>query len=75
MFSNVFGKAASAITTRLLENPTEKIMVVSGFRTKGMKATNQQLLAAVDGEMCAKQAENSASFVPICIVWTFAKSI
>ena len=57
VFSDVFGKAASAITTRLLENPTEKITDVSVFRTKGMKATDEDVLAAVDGEMCAKQAE------------------
>lgn len=57
VFSDVFGKAASAITTRILENPTEKITDVSGFRTKGMKATNEQVLAAVGGEMCAEQAE------------------
>ena len=57
VFSDVFGKAASAITTRILEDPTEKITDVSGFRTKGMKATNEQVLAAVDGEMCEEQAE------------------
>lgn len=57
VFSDVFGKAASAITTRLLEHPTEKITDVSGFRTKGMKATDEEVLAAVDGEMCAEQAE------------------
>ena len=57
VFSDVFGKAASAITARILENPSEKIADVSGFRTKGMKATDEQLLAAVDGEMCAEQAE------------------
>ena len=57
VFSDVFDKAASAITTRILENPTEKITDVSGFRTKGMKATNEQVLAAVGGEMCAEQAE------------------
>ena len=57
VFSDVFDKAASAITTRILENPTEKITDVSGFRTKGMKATNDQVLAAVGGEMCAEQAE------------------
>ena len=53
----MFGKAASAITSRILENPTEKITDVSGFRTKGMKATNEQVLAAVDGVMCEEQAE------------------
>ena len=57
VFSDVFGKAASAITTRILENPAEKITDVSGFRTKGMKATNEQVLAALDGEMCEEQAE------------------
>ena len=57
VFSDVFGKAASAITTRILEKPAEKITDVSCFRTKGMKATNEQLLAAVDGEMCVEQAE------------------
>ena len=57
VFSDVFGKAASAITTRLLENPTERITDVSGFRTSGMKATDEEVLAAVDGELCAEQAE------------------
>lgn len=57
VFSDVFGKAASAITKRPLENPTEKITDVSVFRTKGMKATDEDVLAAVDGEMCAEQAE------------------
>lgn len=57
VFSDVFGKAATAITTRLLENPSEKITDVSCFRNKGMKATNEQVLTAVDGEMCAEQAE------------------
>ena len=57
VFSDVFGKAAAAITTRILDNPTEKITDVSGFRTKCMKATDEQVLAAVDGEMCVEQAE------------------
>ena len=57
VFSDVFGKAASAITTRILENPAAKITDVSGFRTKRMKATDEEILAAVDGEMCAEQAE------------------
>ncbi len=57
VFSDVFGKAATAITTRLLENTNEKITDVSEFRTKGIKATNEQILAAVDGEICAEQAE------------------
>ena len=57
MFSDVFGKAASAITVRILDNPAKKITDVSGFRTKHMKATDEEILAAVDGEMCAEQAE------------------
>lgn len=57
VFSDVFGKAASAITTRLLENPSERITDVSSFRTKGMKAADEEILAAVDGEMCVEQAE------------------
>ena len=54
VFSDVFGKAASAITARLLENPAERITDVSAFRTKGMKATDEDLLAAVDGELCVE---------------------
>ena len=57
MFSDVFGKAATAITTYLLEHPSEKLTDVSSFRTRGMKATDEQILAAVDGQMCAEQAE------------------
>ena len=57
VFSDVFGKAATAITTRLLENPAERITDVSMFRTKGMKATDEEVLAAVDGELCDEQAE------------------
>ena len=57
VFSDVFGKAATAITTRLLENTDEKITDISEFLTKGIKATNEQILAAVDGEICAQQAE------------------
>lgn len=54
VFSDVFGKAASAITSRLLERPTEKNSDVSSFHTKGMKATDEQVLASVDGEMCVE---------------------
>jgi hypothetical protein len=39
VFSDVFGKAASAIIARILENPAEKFTDVSAFRTRGMKAT------------------------------------
>ena len=39
------------------DNPNEKLTNVSSFRAKHMKATDEQILAAVDGEMCAQQAE------------------
>ena len=57
VFSDVFGKASTNIVSRLLENPSEPITDVSGFRTKGMKATDAEILAAVDGEICPEQAE------------------
>lgn len=57
VFSDVFGKASSAIIGRILQDPTVKLTDVSEFRTKGMKASDEQVLAAVDGEMCAQQAE------------------
>lgn len=57
VFSDVFGKASSNIIGRILANPSEKISDVSVFRTKGMKATDEEVLAAVDGEMCTEQAE------------------
>ena len=57
VFSDVFGKASSNIITRVLENPSEKITDVSDFRTKRMKATDEEVLAAVDGEFCPEQAE------------------
>lgn len=57
VFSDVFGKASSNIIGRILENPSEKISDVSVFRTKGMKATDEEVLDAVDGEMCPEQAE------------------
>ncbi len=57
VFSDVFGKASTNIISRLLEKPTERITDVSSFRTKGMKATDDELLAALDGEICTEQAE------------------
>ena len=55
VFSDVFGKAASAITTRLLESngPFD----VKPYLTKNIKKPIEQIQAAVDGEMCAEQAE------------------
>lgn len=55
VFSDVFGKAASAITTRLLES--SEPFDVTPYLTKGIKAPVEKIQAAVDGEMCAEQAE------------------
>ena len=55
VFSDVFGKAATAITTRLLEN--NEPFDVTPYLTKGIKAPAEKIQAAVDGEMCAEQAE------------------
>jgi transposase len=57
VFSDVFGKASGSIIDRLLSNPSEKISDVSQFRTKGMRATDEEVLAAVDGDICPEQAE------------------
>ena len=57
VFSDVFGKASTSLVNRLLENPTEKITDVSRLRTKGMKATDAEVLAAVDGEICPKTSD------------------
>ena len=55
VFSDVFGKAASAITTRLLES--SEPFDVTPYLTKNIKAPIEKIQAAVDGEMCAEQAE------------------
>lgn len=57
VFSDVFGKASSNIVSYMIDNPNEKLTNVSSFRTKHMKASDEQILAAVDGEMCDEQAE------------------
>ena len=57
VFSDVFGKASSNIIKHILDHPDEKLTDISSFRTKHMKATNEQVLDAVDGEMCVQQAE------------------
>lgn len=57
VFSDVFGKAASRITSYLLEHPNEPLTDVAHFRTKGMKATDEELQAAVNGNMCEEQSE------------------
>ena len=55
VFSDVFGKAASAINTRLLES--NEPFDVKPYLTKNIKKPIEQIQAAVDGEMCAEQAE------------------
>jgi hypothetical protein len=55
VFSDVFGKAASAITERLLES--SEPFDVRPYLTKGLKASPEEIQAAVDGVMCANQAE------------------
>jgi len=55
VFSDVFGKAASAITERLLES--NEPFDVKPYLTKAIKASPEEIQAAVDGVMCANQAE------------------
>jgi len=55
VFSDVFGKAASAITDRLLES--NEPFDVRPYLNKKIKATPEEIQAAVDGTMCANQAE------------------
>lgn len=57
VFSDVFGKASSNIIGHILANPSEKLSDVSVFRTRGMKATDDEIIEAVDGEFCPEQAE------------------
>lgn len=57
VFSDVFGKASTNIIKHLLSNPSEKLTNVSDFRTKGIKATDEEILSAVDGCICVEQAE------------------
>jgi len=56
VFSDVFGKSASAITTQLLEHPGETFDV-SPFVDRRCKTPVEVIQAAVDGVMCAEQAE------------------
>lgn len=57
VFSDVFGRASTNLINRMLDKPAEKITDVASFRTKGMKATDEEVLAALDGEICPVQAE------------------
>lgn len=55
VFSNVFGKSASAIIDRLLES--NEPFDVSPYVSKKCKTPVCEIQAAVDGEMCVNQAE------------------
>ena len=55
VFTDVFVKAASAITARLLEN--NEPFDVAPYLNKRIKTPAENIQAAVDGEMCAQQAE------------------
>ncbi len=57
VFSDVFGVASSNIIKYMLEHPEEPITDVSKFRTKEMKASDEEILAAIDGVICPDQAE------------------
>lgn len=54
-FSDVFGKAASAITTRLLENSAP--FDVRPFLNKRLKRFPEEIQLAADGVLCSEQAE------------------
>ena len=55
VFSDVFGKAANAIISRLLES--NEPFDVAPYLTKNIKASPEEIQLAVDGVMCANQAE------------------
>ena len=55
VFSDVFGKSASAITSRILES--NEPFDVAPFVDGRCKTPIEQIQAAVDGMMCANQAE------------------
>lgn len=57
VFSDVFGKASSNIINAILLNPSEKLTDVSQFRTRNMKHSDEEILSAVDGNLCNEQAE------------------
>lgn len=57
LLSDVFGKTSTNIIKHLLSNASEKLTDISTFRSKGMKATNEKVLSAVDSCICAEQTE------------------
>ena len=56
VFDDVFGKSASAIINRILENPNESFDV-KPFVDKRCRTPIDEIQAAVDGIICAEQAE------------------
>lgn len=56
-FGDVFNRASSNIIGHILANPSKKLSDVSALRTKHMKATDDEILGAIDGETCPEQAE------------------
>ncbi len=56
VFSDVFGKSASAITEQLLAHPDGNFDVMP-FIDRRCKASPEKIQAAVDGLMCVQQAE------------------
>ena len=56
VFSDVFGKSASAITEQLLSNP-DGSFDVTGFIDRRCKASPDKVQAAIDGLMCSEQVQ------------------
>jgi transposase len=56
VFTNVFGKSATAITDRLLENPGETFDVAPYVHGR-CKTPIPEIQAAIDGTICVEQAE------------------
>jgi len=56
VFSNVFGKSATAITDRLLKNPGE-VFDVTPYVHYRCKTPIPEIQAAIDGAICVEQAE------------------
>ncbi len=55
VFSDVFGKTASAITDKLLE--TSEPFDVKPFLKKNLKHSPEEIQEAINGSICAEQAE------------------
>ncbi len=55
VFTDVFGKSASALTERLLQS--NEPFDVTPYLTKNLKASVEEIQMSVDGVMCPEQAE------------------